>query len=161
MFNAASTNLIWARLSWSVCSDGACTRGTSVGPSSCEAPLAGGCRLARPLLSAVLASARDNHLLEVRLALPSHSSPSGPCLPALWARVACLRFRTASFFFLFPSRHLTSDRLHFSFPANPLQIQFSPLLPLWSSAESWTSSHPATCCYMSWEVTDISSNIDL
>lgn len=159
MFNAASTNLIWARLSWSVCSDGACTRGTSVGPSSCEAPLASRGHYSAPcwrVPGTTICWRYASLCHPIRLRQARVSQRSGLAWLA-FASEQLLFF----FFLLFPSRHLTSDRLHFSFPENPLQIQFSPLLPLWSSAESWTSSPPATCCYMSREVTDISSNIDL
>lgn len=60
-----------------------CTRRTSVGLCSCEAQLVGGWWLMQPLLRAGLTSGPDNHLLEVRLTLPSDRSLSWICLPAL------------------------------------------------------------------------------
>lgn len=101
----------------------------------------GGRWLAPPLLRVLLMSARDNHLLEVRLALPSHSSLSGPCLPALWARVGSLRFPTAGS----PPPHVSSHIRTFTLFLSCKCLSFS-LLPLRRAPESWTSSHPATCC---------------
>lgn len=69
-------------------------------------------------------SARDNHLLEVRLALPSHSSLSGLCLPALWARVGSLRFPTAFFFPPSPA-HVSSHIRPFTLFLSCKSLSFS------------------------------------
>lgn len=45
------------------------------------------------------------------------------------------------FFFSFSTAHVSSHIRTFTL------FLFLPRLPLWRSAEPWTSSHPATCCY--------------
>lgn len=87
MFNAASTNLIWARLIWPVCSDGQCTQGASAG------------LVAGAAITQRRAEGRpDNHLLEVRpgAAVPSVSVRT-VAPGALGFRVGSLHFQTAFF----------------------------------------------------------------